>query len=148
MNMQEVMAELSATITEAKTAILATVDEHKSPSMRWITPGLLSSVPGSIFFLTSPASRKITHLRNNPSVQWSLQTASLQKIINVDGQARIHESPGLINEVLETVASRLTTFWKVNPDQHSMVVVETRISQATLFNPLSGEHKQASFSLE
>jgi hypothetical protein len=47
--------------------------------------------------------------------------------------------PRLISEIMEQLGTRLTTFWKVNTDPSEVIVLETVLKTAVVFNAASGE---------
>jgi hypothetical protein len=49
------------------------------------------------------------------------------------------DSPRLISEIMEQLGTRLTTFWKVNTDPSEVIVLETVLKTAVVFNAASGE---------
>lgn len=148
MNKLEVLGLLQEIIDEARTAVLATVDEHGSPHTRWVTPALLDNYPGSIFMVTSPFFTKVNHVDKNPLVEWLFQTRALNKVVNVQGRIMVRTNTALRSEVLEELAPALRTFWKVNTDKHEIVVLETVISGASVFLPVDGIRESVSFETE
>ncbi|MFW5775424.1 MAG: pyridoxamine 5'-phosphate oxidase family protein [Chitinivibrionales bacterium] len=148
MNKLEVLGMLREIIDDARTAVLATVDGNGAPHTRWVTPALLDSCPGSIYMITSPHFTKVNHVENNPLVEWLFQTRSLTKIVNVQGRIMVRTNTALRSEVLEELAPALRTFWKVNTDKHELVVLETVISEASVFLPTDGIKEKVSFATE
>lgn len=148
MTIQEVMHELYRICDDAKTALLATVDSDGAPHMRWITPGLLNSVPGSVFFITVPHSEKVIHIKSNPQVQWQFQTRNLDRIITLNAKAIVHDNRGLVSDVLEQVGKRLTTFWKIGSGTDVLVAVECIIESVASFDPVKGTSVSAEFPVE
>jgi len=146
MDIGQIRKELEVITEDAKTAVLATVDTKGKPFMRWVSPAFLKDVPGSIYVITSPKSEKIVHTLKNPHVQWLFQTRNLSKIISIDGIASVHEHVGLISDILESVGKRLQTFWNVNADKHAMVVMETKITHATIFDAVKATQIKSDFS--
>lgn len=136
MNQAEFIAKLELIIDDAQAAVLATVDEHGNPCLRWMTPVLLGDRPGALFALTTPKSRKTLHLRTHPDVQWLIQTRSLADIVTIQGSAAVIDNPALRTEVFEALGPRLTAFWKVNPDRSDFVVLETVFHHAAYFRPM------------
>ena len=139
MTKQELLSMLEKIISEARTAVLSTVDVTGRPMMRWMTPAVLGG--GTIYAVTSPRFAKVAQIRKNPQVSWMFQTATLNTIVTVQGRMNILENPSIRMEVLETLGSRLQTFWKVNQDERDLVVLETVIEEASCFFPLIGERR-------
>lgn len=146
MEMQKLMAELDRVIGQAKTAVFITVDKGGAPHARWVTPGLLKGRPGAVYFVTYPTANKVAQLQANHSVSWLFQSPALDRIVTVDGTAAVLDNASLTSEVLESVAPRLRTFWKVTEDAHAFSVVETVIQRAELFLPLTGARDRGDFS--
>jgi pyridoxamine 5'-phosphate oxidase len=132
---------LERVLSNSKVAVLATTGEDSRPSMRWMTPALVRGREGFIYAVTSPAFAKARAVDANPYVEWMLQTKSLNEILTIQGEMTIIDNPAAKAEVLEALGGNLGTFWKVNTDESSLVVLETQIVSATLFNPISGERQ-------
>ena len=139
MTKQELLSILETIISEARAAVLSTVDNTGRPMMRWMTPAILGG--GALYAVTSPRFAKVTQVRKNPLVSWMFQTATLNTIVTIQGRMNILENPSIRMEVLEILGSRLQTFWKVNQDERDLVVLETVIEEASCFFPLIGERR-------
>lgn len=149
MNQHEAMEAIAALIDDTHVALLATSNSRNQPAMRWVSPCLLNAAPGSIFLLSHPKASKIEHIGQNPLVQWSFQSRSLDKIITADASATIHHDIALTSELLECLGGRLQTFWHITPDNHTpLAAIETQLTAITLFSPLSGERTRVTFSRE
>jgi hypothetical protein len=149
MKPQEALKAIDALIEETHAALLATSDCSHHPSMRWVSPCMLKSVPGSVFVLSLPDATKIEHIRKNPLVQWSFQSRTLDKIIIANATATIHHNIALTSELLECLGRRLQTFWSLTPDSHApLVVIETVLTDSTLFSPANGERTRVTFNRE
>ncbi|MBD3241340.1 MAG: pyridoxamine 5'-phosphate oxidase family protein [Chitinivibrionales bacterium] len=146
MEMSKLMSELDRIIGQAKTAIFITVDEKGAPHARWVTPGLLKGRPGAVYFVTYPTAAKVAQLRDNPSVSWLFQSPALDRIVSLAGKATVIDNASLTSEVLEAVAPRLRTFWKITEDKHAFAVVETVVERAELFLPLTGLRDKGDFT--
>lgn len=145
MNRREIMEITGELIDSAKAAVLSFDGGGGRPEVRWMTPALLKDCPFSIFSVTFPKSPKIEKLLKNPQVEWMIQNPSLTKIINVRGRVKILEDPGACCRVMEQLASRLTAFWKVNPESTDFVVLETIIEEAVCFMPMKGTFEKVTF---
>jgi pyridoxamine 5'-phosphate oxidase len=146
MNAEQIMNEIQSIIDDARTAVIATVDNDNSPHMRWVTPGLLKDHPRSVFIITSPSFAKAIHAMENPTVEWMFQTRALDKVVNTQGTASILDNPSIKSEVLEVVGARLRTLWHLSEDQHSMIVMETVLEKAAYFLPAKGTKETVSFT--
>ena len=135
MEKTELLGALDSIIDDAQVGILATVDEHGSPAMRWMTPTQVRGRQGFLYAVTSPEFRKIRHLEKNPSVEWIFQTTDLNRIVTVKGTISVVDNPQLKSEVQESIGRRLEVFWRVNK-QAEFIVLETTIDQISLFQPM------------
>jgi pyridoxamine 5'-phosphate oxidase len=139
------MQELDDLLDDAKTAILATVSADSSPSMRWMTPTVIRGRTGALYAVTSRTFAKSEHLKGNPRVQWMVQSRAVDKIITLDGKVNIIENSAMKAEVLEAIGPRLPVFWRVNPDPANLVVLETILSEGTVFLPMKGRKETVTF---
>lgn len=145
MNKQEMISLIESIIEESKTVVLATVDKECLPHMRWVTPCCIRQRPGYIYMITSPELSKFQQIQNNPMVEIMIQTASLDKIINIKGKVFITQNPLIRSEVLECVAKNLQSFWKISSNEEDLVVLETTIQKAHLYIPQKGIREHVDF---
>ncbi len=145
MKQSEFLFELEEMIDDVKTGLLATADAGGRPRMRWMTPAILKERSGALYAVTSKNFAKREQLDKNPQVEWMFQSRSLDKIMYVDGSVNVVDNSSMLNEVLEVVGPRLRVFWNVNPDETSLVVVETVMETGTLFLPMKGHKEQVRF---
>ena len=142
------MTLLETIIDDAKTAVLATVDQDGKPYMRWMTPTLLRDRPGAIYAVTSPDFTKASHLDANPQAQWMFQTKMLNRIITVNGRVNVIDNSAMKAEVLEGIGRRLTVFWRVNTDATKLVVLETVVENGMYFEPMTSSRNLVDFTKE
>jgi general stress protein 26 len=135
MDKNEILGFLESLVDESQVAIMATVDPEGKPAMRWMTPAIIKGRPASVFAITSPNFRKVTHISKNPDVEWMIQTRDLNRVINIKGRVSVVDNPSLKSEVLESIGKRLEVFWRVNR-KTDFLVLETVITEATFFKPL------------
>jgi general stress protein 26 len=147
MTQSEFLNQLERIIEESKTGILITVDSQNRPSGRWITPAVLKSRPGAVYTFSTPDAPKVGDIRANGSVEWMIQNAALTEITNTRGIARILDNPALKNELMEVLAARLQTFWKVNIDQIEFIIIETKIQQGCYLDTNKGVCHKIDFEL-
>lgn len=139
MNAQDMFKRLDGLLETSRVGILTSVDERGYPRSRWMTPILLRGREGCIYALTSPAFRKVVEITKHPMVEWIFQTRSLDEILTVLGKVEFIDNPSLKSEVQEALGTNLTVFWKVNPNESSLVVVETKVEEFNLFLPMRNE---------
>jgi general stress protein 26 len=137
---------LQEIIEDAKTAILATVDEQGTPRMRWVTPAFLKGRRGAIYTITSPEFAKANHIEKNPRIEWLFQTRGLTTIMNIRGKISILRNASIRSETLEVVSPRLHAFWMMRKEESDLIVLETLIEEATILFPRSGHRETVTFA--
>jgi pyridoxamine 5'-phosphate oxidase len=139
MDSKSILDTFERVIDEVKIAILATTDGGGQPHMRWMTPAVIRGREGSIFAVTSPDFGKAEQVKENPRVEWMVQSKPLDEILKARGVMSVIDNPAVKAMVLEAIGGHLSTFWKMNPDSGNLVVLETEISEITYEKPVSGE---------
>lgn len=145
MKKYELMEKTGNILEKVKTAVLATCDKNGKPHMRWMSPCIFSPADNTIYTLTSPQFNKTVHLKENPHVEWMIQTITLDTIITLRGKANIIENPSLKGEVMSKVGKNLHVFWKITGNETDYLVLETVIEEAVYFTPMTGEKTTVSF---
>jgi general stress protein 26 len=138
MDSRSMLDTLDRVLERSKIAILATVDPEGRPHMRWMTPGRVRGRNRYLYAVTSPDFRKTSEIRANPSVEWMVQSLGLGEIVTVKGTMRMIDNPSVKAEVLEAIGKHLATFWKLNPDEGKLVVLETAIEEIWYSSPETG----------
>jgi pyridoxamine 5'-phosphate oxidase len=133
---------LERVLEESKIAVLATVDPDGRPHMRWMTPAVVRGREGFLYAVTSPEFEKTQQIDGNPQVEWMLQSRSLDEIVSVRGPMGVIDNPSAKAEVLEAIGGHLSTFWKMNPDESKMVVLETSVEYIRYVKPMTGERHE------
>jgi general stress protein 26 len=139
MNARDMWKRLDGLIDVFRVGIFTTVDESGFPRSRWMTPILLPGREGCLYAVTSPSFRKAIEVARNPRVEWAFQTRALDEILTLNGRVELIDNPSLKSEVQEALGTNLTVFWRVNPNESSLVVVETRVEEFNLFLPMKNE---------
>ncbi|MFP4424947.1 MAG: pyridoxamine 5'-phosphate oxidase family protein [Alkalispirochaetaceae bacterium] len=130
---------LERILEKSHVAVLSTVDGDGRPRSRWMTPAVVRGRRGFLYTVSAPHFEKIEQIQKNSSVSWLLQTRALDEVLEVVGKAQIIDNPALKSEVLEAIGGHLTTFWRVNPDETELIVIETVIDELTYLEPMKGE---------
>ncbi len=139
MDSRSMLDALERVLERSRVAVLATVDPEGRPHMRWMTPGVVRGRDRFLYAVTSPDFRKAQELRGNGAVEWMVQSKSLDEIVTIRGTMRILDNPSVKAEVLEAIGGHLATFWKINPDESKMVVLETAMDEIWYSKPTTGE---------
>jgi pyridoxamine 5'-phosphate oxidase len=145
MDVHELLAKLSKILDSAKVGVLATVDGENRPHLRWMTPTMVDGRDGLLYAVTSPKFDKVKDLEGNPEVEWLIQTRPLDAIVTLRGSMSAINNPQLKSEILEAIGRNLQIFWRVNPDETDLVVLETVIREAEYMEPLAGVSEQVAF---
>ena len=141
MSTSNLTSVINLIIDDAKTAVLATVDTHGNPQMRWITPGTIPDFPTSIFIITADNFAKVAQAKKNPCASILLQTRLLDKVVHLEGAISVIENPSFRSELLERVGKRLNAFWKIDVPHRELVALEFSISHAVLYLPQKGSRE-------
>ncbi len=130
---------LERILEKSHVAVMSTVDSDGRPRSRWMTPAVVRGRRGFLYTVSAPHFDKIEQINKNSAVSWLLQTRSLDEVLEVVGKAQVIDNPALKSEVLEAIGGHLTTFWRVNPDETELIVVETVIEEMTYLEPMKGD---------
>lgn len=139
MTVQEMLRKLDGLLELSRVGILTTVDAEGYPRSRWMTPTFVPGREGMLYAVTSPTFAKTVQIAKHPKVGWIFQTRALDEIMTVHGKINIIENPALRQEVQEALGQNLSIFWRVNPREQDLVVLETVIEEITYFNPMKNE---------
>lgn len=138
MDLNTMMDVVERILEESRGAVLSTVDDGGRPHSRWMTPVLLRGEKGALYSVTAPAMHKVDEIRANGHVAWLVQSKDFAKIVTLNGIATVVDNPALKSTVLEALGPALVTFWKINPEETELVVLETVVREATLTDTRSG----------
>ncbi len=115
--------------------ILATVDEHGMPHLRWIATLSLHDWP-LLYTITSPASRKIHHINNHPSVSWMFSNEEMNVVINIRGKARITTDIGKMQRVWKLLEDKSKAYFlSIASEGLGFAVIETEIEDIDCIVP-------------
>ena len=143
MDTRAMLDAMERILEDSKVAILATVDANGRPHVRWMTPTTVRGRDGFLYAVTSPEFQN--DAAGNSAVEWQIQNRSLTEIITVRGDIRIVDNAAAKAEILEAIGGNLGVFWKLNPDESKLVVLETEIMEISHLRPTKGERAVAKF---
>lgn len=107
--------------------VLATVDENGMPHMRWMATISLQDFP-MLYTITSPQSRKIQHILDNPNVSWMFSNEETNVIVNIRGRARITDDFGKMQHVWKLLKDKSKAYFlNIATDGPGFAVIETEI---------------------
>ena len=124
----EYVIDLAKKLADGKRpGILATVDEQGMPHLRWMATLSLQDFP-LLYTITSPASRKVEHIINNPNVSWMFSNEEMNIVVNIRGQARISSDVGKMQRVWKMLEDKSKAYFlSIATDGPGFAVIETEI---------------------
>lgn len=124
----EYLVDLAKKLADGKRpGILATVDEQGMPHVRWMATLSLHDWP-MLYTITSPASQKVQHIKNNPNVSWMFSNEELNVIVNIRGKARIAADFGKMQHVWKLLEDKSKAYFlSISSDGPGFAVIETEI---------------------
>jgi general stress protein 26 len=132
----EYVIDLAKKLADGKRpGVLATVDEHGMPHMRWMATLSLHDFP-LLYTITSPDSRKIQHINHNPNVSWMFSNEEMNIIVNISGKARITEDFGKMQRVWKLLEDKSRAYFlSIASDGPGFAVIETEIEDIDCIVP-------------
>jgi len=129
---------------------LATVDRDGVPHLRWMSTLSLVEFP-HLYALTSPTSRKVAHIRDNPKVSWMFTTEGSSMVINLSGKATVVTDKNAINRIWRVIENKSNAFFlSLDTAADGVAVIETLIEDVECVVPRYDLHyppKQEDFPL-
>jgi general stress protein 26 len=115
--------------------VLATVDEHGMPHLRWMATLSLRDFP-ILYTITSPDSRKIQHIARNPNVSWMFSNEEMNIVVNIRGKARISDDVGQMQHAWKLLEDKSKAFFlSITSDNPGFAVIETEIEDIDCIVP-------------
>ena len=132
----EYVVELAKKLADGtRPGILATVDEHGMPHLRWMATLSLHDFP-ILYTITSPSSRKIQHIANNPHVSWMFSNEEMNVVVNIRGKARITEDLCKMQRVWKLLEDKSKAYFlSIATDGPGFAVIETEIEDIDCIVP-------------
>ncbi|CAN5632404.1 hypothetical protein BH09VER1_BH09VER1_15050 [soil metagenome] len=119
----------------AHPGLLATIDEHGQPQVRWMSTLSLDFYP-YLYALTSSACHKVREIQEHPAVTWMFFNQDLSFITTLRGKARVLTDLPTVRSVYRQISGRLkeafVDSYLVGPE---MVVLETKIESVECVSP-------------
>lgn len=115
--------------------VLATVDEHGMPHLRWMATLSLHDWP-LLYTITSPTSRKLEHIRQQPNVSWMFSNEEMNVVVNIRGKARIASDFGKMQKVWKLLEDKSKAYFlSIASDGPGFAVIETEIEEIDCIVP-------------
>jgi len=142
---KEIMGIVQSILDSVRAAVLTTVDRNGWPRARWMIPTILPGHEGALYAVTSPHFSKVHDLSVHPEAEWMVQTIALNQIVNLRGRINILDTPSLKARVMEQIGNHLHAYWKLSGDATDYLLLETVITEATLYLPMKGTKETVRF---
>jgi len=134
--LKRVRSILKGTIAEHGEAIVVTASAEGRPHASWM--GTLSS-PNieRLLTLTSPDSRKVVNLLENPVVEWLFVNRSRTEVAYLRGIARVVQDPDEVERAWKLLKNKTKAFFMQYMPKQGMgfFVIETKVSEIELVVP-------------
>jgi general stress protein 26 len=79
-----------------------------------------------LYALTSPGSRKVEHIRNNPHVHWMFTNENSSVVLNLSGKATVVTEKHDINRIWRLIEEKSNAFFlALNADAEGVAVIDT-----------------------
>jgi general stress protein 26 len=115
--------------------ILATVDEHGMPHLRWMATLSLHDFP-LLYTITSPNSAKIQHIQKKTNVSWMFSNEEMNIVLNIRGKARINCDFGKMQYVWKLLEDKSKAYFlSLATDGPGFAVIETEIEDMDCIVP-------------
>ncbi len=115
--------------------ILATVDEHGMPHLRWMATLSLQDFP-LLYTITSPTSRKVQHIKDHPNVSWMFSNEEMNVIVNIRGQARVTNDPAKMQRIWNLLEDKSKAYFlSIAIAGPGFAVIETEIEDIDCIVP-------------
>lgn len=115
--------------------VLATVDQDGAPHLRWMATLSLQEFP-RLYALTSPHSRKLTHIYHNPRVNWMFTTDSNSMVVNLSGKANLITEKSEVNRIWRMIENKSNAFFlSLDTGSEGVAVIETTVEDVECIVP-------------
>lgn len=91
-------------------AVLTTIDANHRPHACWMGTLVVPALD-TILTLTSPDSRKVRNVLQNPHVEWMLAGADKREVIYARGEVRVVHEPEQVFQVWEHLPDRSRAYF-------------------------------------
>ncbi len=123
--------------------VLATVDSNGTPHNRWMSTLSLQESP-HLYALSSPASRKIAHIQQNPHVSRMFTTEMSSTEINLSGTAQIITERSEVNRIWRMTENKTNAYFlSLDTNNDGIAVIDTTIEDVECIVPRYDLHYPA-----
>ncbi len=134
---------LLKSVEEHGEAIIETADSSGIPHASWM--GTLSSPSiATLFTITSPDSRKVVNILENPNVEWMFTSAGRTEVAYLRGKARIVSDPEEIEVAWKLLKDKTRAYFMKYFDQPGMkfLILETKVDEIEYTVPKENLYKR------
>ncbi len=120
-------------------ALFSTASADGKPHATWMATMALPGEGGELVTLTSPTSRKVTNIRENPRIEWLFSDEEKRCLVYLEGEAEIIEDPAEIKRGWAALPDKdRAYFLNFINSGIGFTVISSRIDTATLVIPRAG----------
>jgi len=130
---------VSRVLLETPFAILCTVSEDGKPFARWMSPIFATGNLKEVHTLAAPSSRKVAHIKKNPSVSWVFNTPSFDEVIILRGKAVLEQDAFVRAQIWEAMPDKQRTFILENDENLTFQVIRTFVETVEYLKPRAGQ---------
>jgi len=134
---------LLKSVEEHGEAIILTADRSGIPHGSWM--GTMSS-PNitTLFTITSPDSRKVVNVLENPNVEWMFTSSEREEVAYLRGKARIVSDPEGIESAWKQLKDKTRAYFMKYFDQPGMkfLILETKVNEIEYTVPKENVYKR------
>ena len=132
---EDIIGLAKSLVNGSHAGILATVDQHGKPEVRWMATLSFEEFP--VFHtLTAPDSRKVEQLKLHPDVNWMFSNHDLSLILNLIGRARVLTDTPTLKRVWKQIEDKSHAYFlKQYAKGPGFVVIETTVESIECASP-------------
>ena len=133
---------LSRSISDHGEAVIVTTNSNGQPHASWM--GTLNSPNiSTLITMTSPDSRKVINLLENPKVEWMFTNRSRTQVAYLRGKARIVQDPQEVEEAWKSLKNKTKAYFMQYSTEPGMpfLVIKTNVEEIELVVPKDNIHK-------
>lgn len=121
-------------------ALFSTASADGKPHATWMATIALPGEGGKLVTITSPSSRKVTNIRENPVVEWLFSDENKRCLVYLECDAEVVEDPGEIKRGWASLPDKdRAYFLNFINSGIGFAVISSRVRSATLVIPRAGQ---------
>jgi general stress protein 26 len=126
-------------INSHRPGVLATVGSSGEPNMRWMGTLSLRNFP-HLYALTSPTSRKVTEIYENPRVTWMFTSEQAVTVLKLKGTATVITDEVEVQQIWPLIDDKSMAYFLSLDSGEDVAVIDTVIERIECVIPKYGMH--------